>query len=262
MVVLMMHREDVLQMSKQLTLCSLFDGSGGFPLAAILAGIKPVSCSEIEPFPIAVTKKRFPQVKHLGDVSKINGAQIEPVDIITFGSPCQDMSIAGKRSGLDGSRSSLFFQAIRIIKEMRCATNGKYPRFIVWENVPGCQSSNGGEDFRRVLEEICRIKDESVCISRPAKWAKAGYIMADDYSVAFRLLDAQHFGVAQRRRRLFLVADFGGQCASYYLSPRACLGILRRASIRGKQLPRVLKVALERQAQSVCVTKAESELMS
>lgn len=127
------------------------------------------------------------------------------------------MSIAGKRSGLEGSRSNLFFQAIRIIKEMRCATNGKYPRFAVWENVPGCQSSNGGEDFRRVLEEFCHIKDESVSVPKPTKWTKAGYIMGNDYSVAWRLLDSQHFGVAQRRRRLFAVADFGGRCAAKIL---------------------------------------------
>lgn len=127
------------------------------------------------------------------------------------------MSIAGKRSGLEGSRSNLFFQAIRIIKEMRCATDGKYPRFAVWENVPGCQSSNGGEDFRRVLEEFCRIKDESVSVPKPAKWTKAGYIMGSDYSVAWRLLDSQYFGVAQGRRRLFAVADFRGRCATKVL---------------------------------------------
>lgn len=131
-----------------LTLGSLFDGSGGFTLGGLLAGITPVWASEIEPFPIRVTTKRLPFVKHYGDVSKINGAEIEPVDIITFGSPCQGMSQAGKRMGLADPRSSLFLQAIRIIKEMRCATNGRYPRWIVWENVPGAFSSNKGEDFR------------------------------------------------------------------------------------------------------------------
>src|SRR3712207_2925261 len=104
---------------KPLTLCSLFDGSGGFCLGAKLVGIKPISCSEIEPFPIRVTTKRMPEVKHLGDICSIKGNEIEPVDIITFGSPCQDMSIAGKRAGLNGSRSNLFYEAIRIIKEMR-----------------------------------------------------------------------------------------------------------------------------------------------
>ena len=138
-------------MNNVLTLGSLFDGSGGFPLGGLLAGIEPVWASEIEPFAVRVTTKRLPQMKHYGDVSALNGAELPPVDIVTFGSPCQDMSIAGKRSGLDGSRSSLFYEAVRIIKEMRCATNGKYPRFIVWENVPGAFSSNKGEDFRCVL---------------------------------------------------------------------------------------------------------------
>ncbi|KNY29050.1 C-5 cytosine-specific DNA methylase [Pseudobacteroides cellulosolvens ATCC 35603 = DSM 2933] len=123
-------------MSDKLTLGSLFDGSGGFPLGALLNGIVPIWASEIEPFPIRVTTKRLPFVKHYGDIRKINGAEIEPVDIITFGSPCTDMSVAGKRAGLDGKQSVLFHEAIRIIKEMRCKTNGMYPRFIVWENVP------------------------------------------------------------------------------------------------------------------------------
>ena len=139
-------------MNKPLTLGSLFDGSGGFPLAGLLAGIVPVWSSEIEPFAIRVTEKRLPQVQHFGNISGLRGAKLPPVDIITFGSPCQDMSIAGKRTGLNGSRSSLFHEAIRIIREMRCASNGKYPRYIVWENVLGAFSSNGGEDFRCVLE--------------------------------------------------------------------------------------------------------------
>ena len=120
----------------KLTLGSLFDGSGGFPLGGLLSGITPVWASEIEPFPIRVTTKRLPFMKHYGDVSRMDGRKIEPVDIITFGSPCQNMSIAGRREGLDGSRSSLFYEAVRIVKEMRCATDGRYPRYIVWENVP------------------------------------------------------------------------------------------------------------------------------
>lgn len=130
--------------NKPLTLGSLFDGSGGFPLGGILTGITPIWASEVEPFPIRVTTRRFPNMKHLGDVSKIKGNEIEPVDIITFGSPCQDMSIAGKRAGLSGSRSNLFYEAIRIIKEMREETHGEKPRYIVWENVPGAFSSNKG----------------------------------------------------------------------------------------------------------------------
>ncbi len=199
-------------MDEKLTLCSLFDGSGGFCLAGLLAGIQPVSCSEIEPFPIRVTTKRLPFVKHLGDINGIHGNEIEPVDIITFGSPCTDMSVAGKRAGLGGKQSSLFYEAVRIIKEMRCATDGKYPRFIVWENVPGAFSSNKGEDFRCVLEEVCSVKDEGVSVPGPpnGKWPNAGEIVGDGYSVAFRQIDAQLWGVPQRRKRIYLVADFAG----------------------------------------------------
>ena len=205
-------------MNRSLTLGSLFDGSGGFPLAGLLAGIVPVWSSEIEPFAIRVTEKRLPQVQHFGNISGLHGAKLPPVDIITFGSPCQDMSIAGKRTGLNGSRSSLFHEAIRIIQEMRCASNGKYPRYIVWENVPGAFSSNGGEDFRCVLEAICSVKDSSISIPRPAgKWTKAGEILAESYSLAWRVLDAQYWGVPQRRKRIFLVADFDGTSAGKIL---------------------------------------------
>ena len=141
-------------MNETLTLGSLFDGSGGFPLGGLLHGITPLWASEIEPFPIRVTTKRLPNMKHYGDVSRLCGAELPPVDIITFGSPCQDMSIAGKRAGLDGERSGLFYEAVRIVKEMRCKTDGKYPRFVVWENVQGAFSSNKGEDFRCVLEAL------------------------------------------------------------------------------------------------------------
>ena len=197
-----------------LTLGSLFDGSGGFPLAGMMAGITPIWASEIEPFPIRVTTKRIPHMKHYGDISKMNGGKIEPVDIITFGSPCQNLSLAGKREGLNGEKSSMFFEAIRVIKEMRESTNGEYPRWIVWENVPGAMSSSKGQDFRTVLEEICKIKDETVHIPMPEKkWTTAGEIVGNDYSVAYRILDAQYFGVPQRRRRIFLVADFAGECA-------------------------------------------------
>ena len=201
----------------KLTLGSLFDGSGGFPLGGLISGITPMWASEIEPFPILVTKKRLPQVKHYGDISEMDGGEIPPVDIITFGSPCQDMSIAGKRDGLSGSRSSLFYEAIRIIKEMRCKTNGKKPRFIVWENVPGAFSSNKGEDFRAVLEEVCKIKDDHVSVPKPPKWRRAGKILGDGYSVAWRQLDAQFWGVPQRRKRIYLVADFAGWSAGKIL---------------------------------------------
>ena len=222
-------------MSKELTLGSLFDGSGGFPLAGLLSGITPVWASEIEPFPIRVTTKRLPFMKHYGDISAMNGAEIEPVDIITFGSPCQDMSVAGKRAGLDGSRSNLFYEAVRIIKEMRCATNGEYPRYIVWENVPGAFSSNKGDDFRCVLESVCQIKDETAVISQPDKWQPAGEIVGDDYSIAWRVMDAQYWGVPQRRKRIFLVADFAGRSAGKILFDSEGLSGYSASSLRAWQ---------------------------
>ena len=202
-----------------LTLGSLFDGSGGFPLGGLLAGITPLWASEIEPFPIRVTTKRMPFVKHLGDISTVDGTKVAPVDIITFGSPCTDMSVAGKRAGLDGRQSCLFYQAVRIVKEMRCATDGKYPRFIVWENVPGAFSSNKGEDFKAVLEAVCSVKDESVSVPGPpkGKWANAGTVVGDGFSLAWRVLDAQFWGIPQRRKRIYLVADFAGGSAGKVL---------------------------------------------
>lgn len=210
-------------MPNGMTMGSLFDGSGGFPLAATMAGIEPVWASEIEPYPIAVTRSRFPNMKHLGSVTGIHGDMIEPVDVITFGSPCQDLSVAGKRAGIyDGERSSLFFEAIRIIREMREATYGMYPAFAVWENVPGAFSSNRGEDFRCVLEELAQIAVGDVSIPQPAggKWHHAGEIMGDGYSIAWRVLDAQYWGVPQRRKRIYLVADFAGERAGKILFER------------------------------------------
>ena len=163
-------------------------------------------------------------MKHLGDITKIHGDQIEPVDCITFGSPCQDLSIAGRRAGLAGERSGLFMEAVRIIKEMRSSTNGMYPTFAVWENVPGAFSSNGGEDFRAVLEELARVEQPDASIPRPSgrggRWSKAGAIAGNGWSLAWRQLDAQYWGVPQRRKRIALVADFGGQRAAEILFER------------------------------------------
>ena len=206
-----------------LTIGSLFDGAGGFPLAGTYAGFTPTWLSEIEPYPIRVTTKRFPEAKHSGDITKINGGKITPVDVITFGSPCQDLSIANNnRQGLGGERSGLFYEAVRIIKEMREATNGRYPTFIVWENVHGAFSSNKGEDFKQVLEEICQIKNPGVSIPRPdgGKWFDAGEIVGDGFSLAWRTLDARYWGVPQRRRRIFLVGDFTGRRAGRILFER------------------------------------------
>ena len=199
--------------AKPLTLGSLFDGIGGFPLAGICAGIRPVWASEIEPFPIRVTEKRLPEMKHYGDIHGLQGAKLEPVDVITFGSPCQDVSIAGKREGLSGGRSGLFFEAIRVIREMREATNGEYPKWAVWENVPGALSSHNGEDFRQVLESLIRVQEPEADVPLPAggRWLPAGEIMGDGYSLAWRILDAaQGWGVAQRRKRVFAVLDLAG----------------------------------------------------
>ena len=199
----------------RLTLGSLFDGSGGFPLGGLIAGVTPVWASEIEPFPIRVTTKRLPFMKHYGDISQMDGGKIEPVDIITFGSPCTDMSVAGKRAGLDGKQSVLFYQAIRIITEMRKATNGKYPRWICWENVPGAFSSNAGQDFKAVLEAVIGIVEPDTEVPMPEKggWPYADCYMGDEWSVAYRVLDAQYWGVPQRRKRIFLVGDLTGKCA-------------------------------------------------
>lgn len=162
-------------------------------------------------------------MKHLGDITKIHGDKIEPVDCITFGSPCQDLSIAGCRAGLAGERSGLFMEAVRVIKEMRSSTNGLYPTFAVWENVQGAFSSNGGEDFRTVLEELASVEQPDASIPRPPKggrWNKAGAIAGNGWSLAWRQLDAQYWGVPQRRKRIALVADFGGQRAAEILFER------------------------------------------
>ena len=201
---------------------SLFDGSGGFPLAGAISGIEPVWAAEVEPYPIAVTRSRFPQMEHLGSVTEVHGDKVRPVDVITFGSPCQDLSVAGKRAGIhDGQRSNLFFEAVRIIKEMRDATNGRHPTFAVWENVPGAFSSNKGADFRCVLEAFVRISAE-ISVPGPAngRWNPAGEIVGDGFSIAWRQLDAQYWGVPQRRKRIYLVADFAGERAGKILFER------------------------------------------
>lgn len=216
-------------MTQEITMGSLFSGSGGFELAGSIFGIRPIWASEIEPFPILVTTKNFPEMKHLGDINKLNGADLEPVTIIAGGSPCQNMSIAGKREGLDGSRSNLFREQIRIVKEMRESDRAAgrtgtqiRPRYMVWENVPGAFSSNKGKDFQAVLQEIVSITDEESNVPLPpkGKWQTAGCIMGDHFTIAWRVLDAQYWGVPQRRKRIYLVADFGGNTAPKILFER------------------------------------------
>lgn len=206
---------------------SLFDGIGGWCLAAERAGIEPVWSSEIETFPMEVTKRRFPNVKQLGDIRNINGAEIEPVDIITAGSPCQDFSVANdERRGLEGERSGLFTESVRIVRQMRMSTGGVHCRFYILENVPGILSSNKGMDFRTILEHFT---DTEIPIPRSGKWANAGLVRSRRCDVGWRILDAQYFRsteglfrIPQRRRRLWLVADFAesGRCASQILFER------------------------------------------
>lgn len=185
-------------------------------------------------------------MKHLGDIAKIDCNNLEPVDIVTGGSPCQDLSVAGKRAGLAGARSGLFMEQIRIVRELReiDKRNGRTgefirPRFMVWENVPGAFSSNKGEDFRAVLEETARIADETVIIPGPpkGKWNTCGAIMGNGWSIAWRVLDAQYWGVPQRRRRIYLVADFGGQSAPEILFKRK--GLSRYSQESGEARERI-----------------------
>ena len=205
----------------EVKLGSLFDGSGTMPLCAAMCGGHPVWASEVEPYPIAVTRTHLPHMKHLGSVTEIKGSKIEPVDIITFGSPCQDLSIAGKRAGLKGERSGLFREAIRIIREMLAATNGRYPRFVIWENVPGALSSNGGEDFEVVLNEL-------LCLGEFARGGAAKFIQqhgkwrnfANYRAVAYRIVNAQFWGVPQRRRRIYAVCDTCGESAGVVVFER------------------------------------------
>lgn len=249
-------------MNSKITMGSLFDGIGGFPLAALKNQINPVWASEIEPFPIAITREHFPSMKHLGNILNINGKKIPNVDIVTAGSPCQDLSIAGNRAGLSGERSSLFMEMIRVIKEMRenDRKQGKSdteirPRILLWENVPGVFSSNKGEDFRRILEEICRIKVKTTSIPMPSKgkWQKSGYILGRDFSLAWRVLNAQYFGVAQRRRRVFLVADFGGQSAPKILFEQCSMsGNTSQSESKGERTPRTIKRSVRDTSEHEC----------
>lgn len=213
-----------------MTLGSLFDGSGTCPLAATLCGITPVWASEIEEYPIRVTKKNFPDMLHLGDITRINGREIEPVDIICGGSPCQDLSVAGRMAGLEkGERSNLFYEMVRVIREMREATNGRNPRFVLWENVPGAFQTNKGRDFLSVLQNFAQIADPDALVSEPAKvggklkWVSSGYVDGDGWSMGWRTLDAQYWGVPQRRKRLLLILDLGGQTAGKVLFERTGL---------------------------------------
>ena len=203
---------------------SLFDGIGVFPLAASRCGIRPVWASEIEKAPISITKRHFPDMVHLGDITKVDGGKIPPVHIITFGSPCQNLSLIGNRSGLAGAKSSLFYQAFRIIQEMRDATDNLYPAIAVWENVMGAFSTNDRMDFRAVLSAF---SDTEVPMPPSRRWGNAGMVRGGTPDVCWRLMDAQYWAGSRRlarRQRIFVVADFGGRRAADILfKPRPML---------------------------------------
>ena len=219
-------------MSSRVTMGNLFSGSGAWELAAKLCGIDVLFEAEIEPFPVALEAKRFPEAIQLGDVSKIDGHKIPLVDILTNSSPCQDLSIAGKRAGMDGERSGLFMEAVRIAKEMLDAYKQlqlrgtdehiRPLRYFCWENVPGVFSSNGGDDFRTALEEMARIADPTAVIPEPPKqgWGYAGVVDGEGWQIAWRTMDAQFWGVPQRRRRVFVVLDIRGASAGAVLLER------------------------------------------
>ena len=220
--------------SPGVTLGSLFDGIGGFPYAASFFGIKPLWASEIMPQAVSVTQRHLPDMEHVGDITLLDGAKLPPVDIITFGSPCQGLSMAGRRLGLADERSGLFSEAIRIIEEMREATNGKYPRYAVWENVPGALSSNSGLDYKAVLEAFAKAE---VPIPRSGKWANSGMVRSDGIDLAWVVYNAQHFGVPQRRRRIFLVCDFSGRSAGEILfKPKSLSGYFAACREAGQNL--------------------------
>lgn len=216
-------------------------------MAARRQGIKTVWVSEIEPDCIDIAKRHFPEALQLGDITQIDGAKIPVVDIISFGSPCQDLSVAGKQTGLDGSRSGLFMEAVRITREMREKTNGQYPKYIIWENVAGAFSSNKGEDFRRVLEEITQ---SNISMPKSGKWATAGMVGNEGPGGAFSVPHGDcltlNFGECPNVENvstlsMILEMDVPDK---YFLSAKACWGIIRRAEQRNKEIPVILKIAL------------------
>lgn len=229
-------------MYKNMTLGSLFDGIAGFPLAAAAFGIKTVWTSEIVPDCVDIAARHFPEAEQLGDITRMNGAEIPPVDIISFGSPCQNLSTAGNGKGLAGEKSWLFFEAVRVIYEMRGATDGKYPKYIIWENVAGAFSSNKGRDFQRVLEEIAKT---DIPMPASGRWAEAGMVGSRG---AVQLggswtLNTGEFPNVENESILYTVLE-AEVPDRYFLSAKACWGILRRAQERGKEIPETLRIAL------------------
>lgn len=221
----------------ELTLGSLFDGIGVFPLAASRCGIVPLWAGEIEKEPISITRRHFPDMAHLGDITLLDGGAIPPVHVLTFGSPCQNLSQMGNRAGLAGEKSSLFYHAIRIIREMREATDNLFPVIAIWENVMGAFSSNDRMDFRAVLSAFT---DAAISMPASGRWAGAGMVRGGRPDVAWRLMDAQHWARPRlaRRQRVFLVADFGGRRSHEILfEPRPMQRLSQTGANRGLPAP-------------------------
>lgn len=224
--------------SRKLTLGSLFDGIGVFPLAAQRQGIVPLWASEVKKAPISITRRHFPEMAHLGDITKLNGGAIPPVHVLTFGSPCQNLSHIGNRTGLSGEKSALFYQAIRIIHEMRDATNHQFPVIAIWENVMGALSSGNRLDFGAVLSSFT---DTEIPMPASGRWTGAGMVRGYVPDLAWRLMDAQYWGGTQplaRRQRVFVVADFGGRRAPEILfKPRSMLPLPEAGGAGGLPTP-------------------------
>lgn len=240
----------------RLTLGSLFDGSGGFPLAAVKVGIEPVWASEIEPFPIRVTKKHFPNMKHLGDIRKVHGWEIEPVDIMSGSSPCQNLSSAGDKTGLQGKSSGLFFEMIRVIREMREATQNKFPTFVIWENVRGALVRKKGDVFSEIIKEFCQTGGQYHSCTRPETWRSAGSVLGRDYSFAWRVFDSQYWGVPAMRKRVYAVGYYGTNrgggithiqpLQEYSLTPGMARYLVEALKKKHRRLPQPLMEAIDK----------------
>lgn len=240
--------KDVILGDYMLTLGSLFDGIGGWQIAAVKNGVKPIWSSEIEPFPLAVTKLRFPDTVQLGDITKIDGAKIPPLDIVCMGSPCQDLSIAGKREGLEGERSGLFRDAIRIIRAMRNATGGYILGLLFGKTSQ--ERSQAMQEWTSALYWRNIQKPVFQCLNledgQPQDWLEADDAMLPGDVWMLNIGVSPNDEIASFLSWILQKPEDVPQ--KYYLSQKACAGILRRAKERGKDLPELLKKALQEQA--------------
>ena len=232
-----------------LTLGSLFDGIGGWLLAAQHAGIKPLWRCEIDEYPRAVSEYHFPDVDSYGDIRKVHGNEIASVDIICAGSPCQNLSLAGNRKGLQGNESSLFYESIRILREMRDATNGKYPRFFVWEMLLEHLAAITETTFEQCSRKSDRPKFQCLNLEdgQPAEWSEFRSVTSHGGSLTLSIGEFPNAAVESSLSQILQNPTDVPQ--KYYLSSKACQGILRRAAAKNKTLPMELGQALKEQAE-------------